>query len=378
MDARVKPAHDSGERREVTVSIIRRLLSSYAIAAVLSFAACAACAQEINAPLRELAAAANREGTLTLSWSGSTFAGIQGAARFQAAMNKYFGTNIRINFLPGADMARIINTLATEYSAGQKASVDIVLGAAPQVVPVLKANFFEAVDWKKYLPNRITGEMVEWNGELIRIVTGLSGATYNSALAPMKPTTLEDFLKPAWKGKIASTPYAAGFDILLADDVWGKEKTVNYVRALSKQITGLIRCGEAERIATGEYLALVMDCTGQDALQWKEKGAPLDQMMPLDAAQQRYYYFAVPKNAQHPNAAKLYTLFMLTEEGQRLSYDTWKSDLHILPGSKMGKMVDDYKKLNVRFKEVTVGWYSQHPEIDAGKSELIKILTTRE
>ncbi len=143
-------------------------------------------------------------------------------------------------------------------------------------------------------------------------MTGLSGATYNSALAPMKPTTLEDFLKPQWKGKIASTPYAAGFDILLAEDVWGKEKTVNYVRALSQQITGLIRCGEAERIATGEYLALVMDCTGQDALQWKEKGAPLEQMMPLDAAQQRYYYFAIPKNAQHPNAAKLYTLFMMT------------------------------------------------------------------
>jgi iron(III) transport system substrate-binding protein len=149
------------------------------------------------------------------------------------------------------------------------------------------------------------------------------------------------------------------------------------VRALSQQITGLIRCGEAERIATGEYLALVMDCTGQDALQWQEKGAPVSQMMPLDAAQQRYYYFAVPKNAQHPNAAKLYSLFTMTEEGQKLSYDTWKTDLHSLPGSRMGKMVDDYKKLGVKFKDVTVQWYSQHPEIDAAKSELIKILTTK-
>src|SRR5215467_8235814 len=364
---------------EVSVRSLNSLLLRATIAAALSLAACAQTpAQEINAALKELAAAANREGALTLSWSGSTLSGIQGAARYQAAINKYFGTNIRINFLPGADMARIINTLATEYSAGQKASVDIALGAAPQVVPVFKASFFEAVDWKKYLPGRITDEMIEWNGELIRIVTGLSGATYNSALAPMKPTTLDDFLKPAWKGKIASTPYSAGFDILLADDVWGKEKTVAYVRALSKQITGLIRCGEAERIATGEYLALVMDCTGQDALQWKEKGAPLEQMMPLDAAQQRYYYFAIPKNAQHPNAAKLYTVFMMTEEGQKLAYDTWKTDLHSFPGSQMGKMVDDYKKLNVRFKEVTVAWYSQHPEIDAGKSDLIKILTTKQ
>jgi len=357
----------------------KSFLSRIAFSAALAFAAAApASAQEINAALKELAAAANREGALTLSWSGSTLAGVQGAARYQAAMNKYFGTNIRINFLPGADMARIINTLATEYSAGQKASVDIALGAAPQIVPVLKANYFESVDWKKYLPNRITDEMVEHDGQLLRIVTGLSGATYNSALAPMKPTTLEDFLKPAWKGKIASTPYAAGFDILLAEDVWGKDKTFNYVRALSQQVTGLIRCGEAERIATGEYLALVMDCTGQDALQWKDKGAPLDQMMPLDAAQQRYYYFAIPKNAQHPNAAKLYSIFTMTEDGQKLAYDTWKTDLHSLPGSRMGKMVDDYKKLGVKFKDVTVAWYSQHPEIDTSKSELIKILTTKQ
>ena len=158
--------------------------------------------------------------------------------------------------------------------------------------------------------------------------------------------------------------------MLLADDVWGKRKTIDYVAKLSQQIAGLIRCGEAERIATGEYLALVMDCTGQDALQWQAKGAPLAQMMPLDAAQERYYYFAVPKNAQHPNAAKLYTLFLLTEEGQKLSYDTWKIDLHTMPGSHMGKMVDDFAKQNVKFKEVTAEWYLQHPEIDAAKERI--------
>ena len=360
-------------------SATRSGLSGIALALVVTLGVgMPAGAQGMNTALKELAAAAGKEGTLTLSWSGSSLGGVQGAARLQGAMNKLFGTNIRINFLPGADMARVVNQLATEYSAGQKASIDIALGAAPQIVPVMKADFFEPVDWKRYMPDRITDRMIELDGRLIRIVTGLSGATYNSALAPMKPTRLEDFLKPQWKGKIASTPYAAGFDILLADDVWGRDKTFNYVRALSRQVAGLIRCGEAERIATGEYLALVMDCTGQDALQWQDRGAPVGQMMPLDAAQLRYYYFAVPRNAQHPNAAKLFSLFLMTEEGQKLAYETWKTDLHFLPGSKMGKMVDDYRKLNVNFKEVTVQWYSQHPEIDAGKSELIKILTTKD
>jgi ABC-type Fe3+ transport system substrate-binding protein len=362
---------------EVAVSSLVSRLSSLAAAGLVVAGATNASGQSINPALKELAAAANKEGSVTLSWSGSTFAGIQGAARYQAAINKMFGTNIRVNFLPGPDMARIANQLATEFTANQRAHVDLLLGASPQLTPLVKIDFFEQVDWKKYLPNRITDQMIELDGRIIRIVTGLSGATYNSRLAPMKPTTLADFLKPEWKGKIASTPYSAGFDVLYAADVWGKEKTTEYVTKLSSQITGLIRCGEAERIATGEYLALVMDCTGQDALQWQEKGAPVGQMMPLDAAQLRYYYFAVPKNAQHPNAAKLYALFQMTEEGQRLSYETWKTDLHFLPGSRMGKMVDGYMKQKVPFKEVTVEWQLQHPEINAGRSEMIKILTTK-
>jgi len=350
-----------------------------ALASALLFnGGAAAVAEEINPALKELIAAANREGAVTLSWSQSTLGGSQGAARFQTAMNKAFGTNIRINFLPGPDMARVINQVATESAAGQKAHVDIVLGAAPQIAPVVKLNFFEPVDWAQYLPGRIIPNMIELDGRIIRIVTGLSGVTYNAQLAPMKPAVLDYFLKPEWKGKIASTPYAAGLDVLLAADVWGRDKTVAYVQALARQIAGVMRCGETERVATGEYLALVMDCTGQDALLWQEKGAPVAQLMPLDAAQQRYYYFAVPKNAQHPNAAKLFTVFLLTQEGQRLAYETWKIDLHFMPGSRMGTMIADYRKRDVKFKEVTLQWWSEHPEIDATRSELIKILTTKE
>jgi ABC-type Fe3+ transport system substrate-binding protein len=344
---------------------------------VLALTCVGARAQDLTADLKDLVAAANREGTLSLSWSPSTYDGAQGAARFQAAMNQAFGSNVRINFVPGADMARIGNQLATEFSSGQKAHADIMLGAAPQMTQLIKVGLFESVDWRRYLPARIDSNIIELDGKLIRVSTGLTGATYNSQLAPTKPTSLEDFLKPEWKGKIASTPYAAGFDVLLATDVWGKERTVDYVTKLSHQIAGLIRCGEAERIATGEYFALVMDCTGQDALQWQAKGAPLAQMMPLDAAQERYYYFGVPKNAQHPNAARLFATFVETEEGQTISYDTWKIDLHTMPGSRVGKMVSDFSKLDVKFKEVTAEWYLRHPEIDASKSELIKIITTK-
>ena len=362
---------------QTTLIHYRALRISIAAVAALTFACATAQAEDMAAPLKELIAAASKEGALTLSWSNSTLGGIQGAAKIQDAMNKKYGTDIKIKFVPGPAMARVANQVVSEFQAGQKAHVDLVLGAAAQIAPILKVDFLEKVNWQQYMPDLIKPEYSEVDGKALRFVTGLSGATYNSQLAPEKPKTLQDFLKPGWKGKIASTPYAASFDVLLADDVWGKEKTFAYVRKLSQQISGLIRCGEAERIATGEYLALVMDCTGQDALQWQEKGAPVDQMIPLDAAQLRYYYMTVPKNAQHPNAAKLFSVFLLTPEGQALTYETWKTDLHSLPNSRMGKMVDGYKKQNVAFKEVTIGWWLKHPEIGKDKRELIKILSTK-
>ena len=359
--------------------LLKRAISRCGYVALATFllTTAGAHAAEMNAALKELAAAADKEGNLNLSWSQSTLGGSQGAALFETSMNKMFGTKISVNFAPGAEMARIGNQLATEYQAKQPAHVDIYLGAAAQIAPLVKLGFFEPVDWKHYMPERVDSKFLEVDNRFVRFVTGLSGVTYNSRLAPFKPKTMADFLKPEWKGKIASTPYAASFDVLVANDVWGKDRTFDYVRKLTGQISGLIRCGDSERIATGEFIALVMDCTGQDAKVWQERGAPMDQIVPLDAAQLRYYYLGVPKHAQNPNAAKLFALFMLTEEGQRLAYKTWKADLHVYPGSQIGKQVQSYLAKGVDFKEVTIEWWLDHPEINTSKRELIKILTTK-
>src|SRR5271156_5637569 len=90
---------------------------------LLVLACAAAQAQDMTPALKDLVAAANKEAALTLSWSTSSYDGVQGAARFQTAMNKMFGSSVRINFVPGPDMARVGNQLATEFSANQKAHV---------------------------------------------------------------------------------------------------------------------------------------------------------------------------------------------------------------------------------------------------------------
>jgi ABC-type Fe3+ transport system substrate-binding protein len=150
---------------------------------------------------------------------------------------------------------------------------------------------------------------------------------------------MADFLKPEWKGKIASTPYAANFDVLAAKDVWGPEKAIDYARKLSGQLAGLMRCDEGERITSGEFLALAPNCAGRLAELGIGPSAPIANQTPRDFMAANYSYVAVPRNAPHPNAGMLFAAFALTPEGQNIVWRTWGSDLDLFPESHAHKEV---------------------------------------
>lgn len=358
-------------------SVFHRFAGAGVAIGLILIGASGGAAAEPNAALKELIAGANSEGTLSLSWAADVMGGAGATKLFEDGIKNEFGATIHISFAPGADPGRMAGQLLTEYKAGGKSSIDIFLGSAAQMAPLSQQDFFLPVDWHQYMPERIGGDVSEADGKIVRIGTTLSGITYNTQLAPARPTSLQDFLKPDWKGKVATTPYAAGFDVLLSNDMWGVDKTIGYVTALSKQLGGLIRCGENERLADGEFWALVMDCSGQTTALWKAKGAPLDYVLPADGTSLRYYYFALPKNVRHPNAAKLYTLFILSPEGQALVWKTWAMDLHTFAGSHMRDQIDAFEKTGGKLTEVTVAWWLKQTGIDANKNQLVKIVTTK-
>jgi iron(III) transport system substrate-binding protein len=271
-------------------------------------------------------------------------------------------------------MAATSAKIRAEAAAGQPATSDVYLGSSPFALPLVQRKILLQYPWTKLLPGRITPAIVEGDGTAVRLATGLGGVTYNTQLAPMKPTKIGDFLRPEWKGKIASTPYAASFDILTAKGVWGPEKTTDFVTKLAQNIRGLIRCGEGERIATGEVLALVMDCTSETALQWARRGAPVAQLLDPEAAIKRQFYLTVPKNSAHPNAAALYTVFMMTKEGQDIVWDTWRLDSDLIPGSNTNKKVVELEKKGAKFAEGSIDFTAAHPEINKLKGALVKIL----
>src|SRR5262249_1098341 len=132
--------------------------------------------------------------------------------------------------------------------------------------------------------------------------TTFLGITYNQNLVATTdaPKTMREVLDPKWKDRVASTPYAAGFYRLALPNAWGEDGTTEYARELDDHIGGLIRCGEYERLLSGEFQMLALDCGVQNVRRAQRNGIPLNFVIPADAVLVSYYGFGVPRGSPHP------------------------------------------------------------------------------
>jgi ABC-type Fe3+ transport system substrate-binding protein len=331
-------------------------------------------AAEPSADMKSVVAAANKEGQLKVIWPGNLLGGAKGVATLEQNINKMFGTKISISHTPTGSIIQLGFQLANEAKAKVPASTDVYIGVS-NVGPMLSQNkVLLPVDWTKLLPGRITPQMVEADGGMVRIASTAYGVTYNTKLIPNPPRTLEGFLSPDFKGKLASNPQGVGIDVLAAKDVQGRDKALEFVRRFSPQIGGLINCTDQNRVGTGEFAAMMFDCGPIDAIKMKEAGLPVDQVLLRDHLVLSYFYGAIPVNSQHPNAAKLLIAYLLTDEGQKLQWELWREDLHMLPGSRLAERINVALKDGAKPIETTVQWYAARPEIDAARGDILKIL----
>jgi iron(III) transport system substrate-binding protein len=299
--------------------------------------------------LAQLVEGAKKEGQLILSWGTGTMGGIEGAAALEKAFNKTYGLNLQFKFTPGPAMPQFASRIIQEAKAGQPSSTDLYVGSENHVARMP----LKSVEWPKIFPH-ITAPMTDFDNKVLIVTTRTPGFTYNSKMVVGNdiPQRVEDALNPKWKGKIASTPYAASFDRLSM--IWGEEKTTAFLQKFVKQVSGLIRCGEDERIASGEFAMLVFNCDLAAPQEAKEKGGPVDGQVFKDAGILSYWYVTVPANARNPNAAILLAAFLLNKEGQDILYKTERSSSHLVKGTQMNKFVAEQEKRGVKFVSYSV------------------------
>ena len=328
-------------------SMCARLL---VVMAVLGLALPALAEEKISPALQKVIDAAGKEGELKIQWTPGRLGGDVGLRKMVAALNKRYGTDLKVRFTPGPSFPRMTAKLLQEHAAGQQASSDIHLGTSNHISQGTAKGMLRLLDWEGLLerpnPKDANISRTAPKGAAVAIASRVVGISYNSRLVKEAdvPKSMEDVFNPKFKGKIASTPYATGLYQFAADDMLGRERMTDYTNRLATQIGGLMSCNAQERIASGEFLMLVFDCGHDDSLRMTRKGAPVKQTTVKEISRVNVMYLGVPKHSQHPNAATLFAAFMNTEEGQKLQWDLAGHDLHIYPEANTRKPVQEIVK----------------------------------
>ena len=152
---------------------------------------------------------------------------------------------------------------------------------------------------------------------------GIVGIVYNkSILSPDKaPKSLEDLLKPEYRGKLAfPDPQRGAVAIMWPMSLYklmGKERADKYLRDLAATkpviVEGVLPA--AERVTTGEtpvaitYLKYVIG--------FGQKGAPLDYVR-QDKMLGHGHAIAMSRRAAHPNAAKAFLDYFYSDESLKV------------------------------------------------------------
>ena len=211
---------------------------------------------------------------------------------------------------------RLLTKIMTEAQAG-KYDFDAVQSAESQAYFLKKKNLLQ-----RYVSpeaKHIQKPFFDPDGYWTAVYIMPNVIAYNTRMVKRNevPKTDEDLLQPKWKGKM-------GMDHTKPEwFAWklkrmGEEKGLAYMKKLGAQEFRLYAglSVVTNLLAAGEFL-LVLNTYLHNVEDIKRKGAPVD-WIAQDPIFTKFQPLGIGSKAQHPNAAKLFTDFMLSEEGQKV------------------------------------------------------------
>jgi iron(III) transport system substrate-binding protein len=211
---------------------------------------------------------------------------------------------------------RLLTKIMAEAQAG-KYDFDVVQSAETQAYFLKKKNLLA-----KYVSTEVKNvqrTFVDSEGYWAAVYMMPNVIGYNTSLLKRNevPRSDEDLLNPKWKGKIGmdhTKPEWFSWKLKRM----GEEKGVAYMRKLGAQdfklyagltiLTSLLAAGEFP-LVLNTYLHNIEDV--------RRKGAPVD-WVAQDPVFTKFQPIGIGSKATHPNAAKLFVDFMLSEEGQKI------------------------------------------------------------
>ena len=137
------------------------------------------------------------------------------------------------------------------------------------------------------------------------------------------PKTYQDLLEPKWKGKIVwtndPTPQGPPGFIHTILATFGPEKGMAYLHKFADQQPVFIPASQRvvlDKVISGEYPLAVMTFNHHSAIS-AAQGAPV-QWIRMEPLLQTTSLIGIVQGAPHPNAARLFVEYAVSEEGQKV------------------------------------------------------------
>jgi iron(III) transport system substrate-binding protein len=285
------------------LSQVVKAAAAFGMIAALSIAPAAA-QNQFGPP--ELIEAAKKEGTLTYYTANFT----EVEQEVIKAFNKRFPfIKIELVRAPGG---QLITRVKTEAAAG-KLAADVVDHSDRALMSEITDLFqdYAPPNAADYIPE------VMISPKLWPRVTLVWSVAYNKALVKNPPKTWMDLTKPEYGNKQIGQVFVlsggttwtrAMFERqVLGEDYWKKQAATNPVLYPSG-------APASDALVRGEIS--ISPLLYNIVYSKKRDGAPLEIFFPPEGAPVNPYATGIPKTAAHPNAAKLFLNWCLSEEGQ--------------------------------------------------------------
>ena len=233
----------------------------------------------------------------------------------------------------------------SELAAG-KISYDVTVLSETQVPIARKANVMERIDWRSL---GVIPQHVHEDGLGVNYRSQLYGIAYNRKIVPDSvgtKLTWDDCASPQYRGKIAMDSRPRHLEIFWQPQVWGRDKTLAHARRLAENATAFEqdRTAAMTKLALGEY-AIVCGAfysTFHEQLRSGDKnqlGFRVAEPVPVSLGDVVF----VPRGVAHPNAARLWVAWSLSDEGQKILDEVEGSGSPLFAGTQAAAIIKGKK-----------------------------------
>ena len=266
------------------------------------------------AAIEELVAPAKKEGAIEFFAAGTL--GAEGAQKLGDAFNKKYRLNLKTIYHPSSGMARDIGKTVSIASAGLPAEWDTMLATDAHHASLWLKKAHQPFDYAKA---GVNPGLIQYDSSTVILAHGFALPAYNTKfLSPEEaPKSWDDLLDPKWQGGKLGITDAVHHLARLAT-AWGEERTTRYVKALAGQQAIIGQPGHMfSRLQVGEIK--VAFTLGEGYVHSaKLSGAPIVHAETVEPVIAPATHAGVIKNARHPNAGRLFNIFLATPEAQKI------------------------------------------------------------